>query len=49
MVRLVRLPMTAVSIKVGLVAQCPEGPGTTIDFLNFGIELRTVKNLRAGT
>ena len=47
MVRLVRLPMPA-SIKVGLVAQCPGGPGVVIDFLHFSVEPRTVKDLRAG-
>jgi len=35
-------------IRVGLVAQCPLGPGTTVDFLSFTVELRTVKNLRVG-
>ena len=47
MVRLFRLagPPT---LKVGLVAQCPAGPGTTVDFFSFSIENRTLKNLRAG-
>ena len=47
MVRLLRLAMPA-SIKVGLVAQCPGGPGVVIDFLDFSVEPRTVKDLRAG-
>ena len=47
MVRLLRLAMPP-SIKVGLVAQCPGGPGVVIDFLHFSIEARTVKDLRAG-
>lgn len=47
MVRLFRLALPR-EIKVGLVAQCPAGPGTIIDFLHFGLEPRTVKDLRAG-
>jgi regulation of enolase protein 1 (concanavalin A-like superfamily) len=47
MVRLLRLAMPT-SIKVGLVAQCPGGPGVAIDFLSFSVEPRTVKDLRAG-
>jgi regulation of enolase protein 1 (concanavalin A-like superfamily) len=47
MVRLFRLSMPY-SVQVGLVAQCPAGPGTIIDFLSFNIEQRLVKNLRAG-
>ena len=47
MVRLLRLAMPS-SIKVGLVAQCPGGPGVVIDFLHFSVESRTVKDLRAG-
>jgi uncharacterized protein len=47
MVRIFKLPVPAL-IKVGLVAQCPVGPGTTIDFLAFSIETRTIKNLRTG-
>jgi regulation of enolase protein 1 (concanavalin A-like superfamily) len=47
MVRLFRLEV-APEIKVGLVAQCPAGPGTTIDFLYFSLELGTLQNLRAG-
>ena len=47
MVRQVRMaaPQT---IKIGLMAQCPIGPGTTVDFLSFTVEPRMVKNLRAG-
>jgi regulation of enolase protein 1 (concanavalin A-like superfamily) len=47
MVRIFRLagPET---IKVGLVAQCPVGPGTTIDFFSFSVENRTLQNPRAG-
>ncbi len=47
MVRLFQLLVPAV-VRVGLVAQCPIGPGTTIDFLSFLVEQRTVKDLRAG-
>jgi regulation of enolase protein 1 (concanavalin A-like superfamily) len=47
MVRLFRLEVSA-AVKVGLVAQCPAGPGTTIDFLSFSVEPRSVKDLRAG-
>jgi hypothetical protein len=47
MVRIFRLdgPPT---MKVGMVAQCPVGPGTTIDFFSFSVENRTLTNLRAG-
>lgn len=47
MVRLFRLEIPQ-TVKVGIAAQSPVGPGTTIDFLNFTIELRTVANLRTG-
>lgn len=47
MVRLFKLSLPA-SVKVGLVAQCPAGPGTHIDFLSFTVEARTLKNLRSG-
>ena len=47
MVRVFRLAV-AKQIKVGLVAQCPAGPGTVVDFLSFTVESRTVKDLRAG-
>lgn len=36
------------TVKVGIVAQCPSGPGTTVDFLHFSIDQRTVKNARSG-
>ncbi len=47
MVRVFRLEVPP-TVKVGIAAQSPVGPGTTIDFLHFGIEERTVENLRAG-
>ncbi len=47
MVRVFRLPV-APQIQVGLVGQSPAGPGTTVDFLSFSVEGRTVKDLRAG-
>jgi hypothetical protein len=47
MVRLFRLALPQ-TVKVGLVAQCPAGPGTTIDFLSFTVESRTIQNVRAG-
>ena len=47
MVRYFALPLPQ-STHVGLVAQSPVGPGTTVDFLSFTLELRTVADLRAG-
>lgn len=47
MVRLFRLDVPA-EIKVGIVAQCPVGPGTTVDFLSFSIQPGAVQNMRAG-
>lgn len=47
MVRYFSLPVPP-AVRVGLVAQSPAGPGTTIDFLSFSVEARTVQNLRAG-
>lgn len=47
MVRLFRLEVPA-AVKVGLVAQCPAGPGAMIDFLSFAVEPRAVQDLRAG-
>ena len=47
MVRLFRLDVPQ-TVKVGIVAQSPAGPGTTIDFLNFSIEARTIENPRTG-
>jgi regulation of enolase protein 1 (concanavalin A-like superfamily) len=36
------------AIVVGLVAQSPVGPGTSVDFSRFTVEPRSVANLRAG-
>ncbi len=47
MVRYAGLPLPP-TVQVGIVAQCPVGPGATIDFGHFGLEARTVGNLRAG-
>jgi len=47
MVRLFSLAGPA-EMKIGLVAQCPVGPGTTVDFLSFSVEERTLQALRAG-
>ena len=47
MVRLLRMAMPP-TIKVGMVAQCPGGPGVAIDFLSFSVEARKVNDLRAG-
>jgi uncharacterized protein len=47
MVRYFHLEVPA-SLKVGIVAQCPAGPGSTIDFLHFSLEQRTIANLRSG-
>lgn len=47
MVRLFRLAVLP-TIRVGLVAQCPVGPGTSVDFLYFSVENRRLQNLRAG-
>lgn len=47
MVRLFRLPLPR-AVQVGLVAQSPAGPGTTVDFLSFAVESRTVADLHAG-
>jgi len=47
MVRVFQLPGPA-ELRLGVVAQSPAGPGTTIDFLSFSIEARTVKDLRSG-
>lgn len=46
-VRLFNLAVPA-EVRLGLVAQCPAGSGTTIDFLNFNVESRTVQNMRTG-
>lgn len=47
MVRIFNLPVPP-TVQVGVVAQCPIGPGTTIDLLCFTIEQRPINNLRAG-
>lgn len=47
MVRVFHLPGPA-ELELGLVAQCPAGPGTTIDILSFSITQHSVQNLRAG-
>jgi uncharacterized protein len=47
MVRYFGLP-AGESFLVGMVAQCPVGPGTVVDWLEFSLEKRTVANLRAG-
>jgi regulation of enolase protein 1 (concanavalin A-like superfamily) len=47
MVRIFQLPVPP-TIKVGVVAQCPVGPGTTIDLLSFTVEQRAITNLRSG-
>ena len=47
MVRVFRLEIPP-TVKVGIAAQSPVGPGTTIDFLHFSIEERTVEDLRTG-
>ncbi len=47
MVRFFGLQMPQ-TVKVGLVAQSPIGPGTTVEFLHLSVEQRSVKNLRAG-
>jgi uncharacterized protein len=48
MVRVFKLIMPE-AVKVGIVAQCPSGEdGSTIDFLSFSLEKRTVESLRAG-
>lgn len=47
MVRYFTLPVSH-EVRVGLVAQSPVGPGTTVDFAEFMVESRCVENLRAG-
>ncbi len=47
MVRIFSLPAPE-TIRVGVVTQCPIGPGTTVDLFSFTIDQRPVKNLRAG-
>jgi uncharacterized protein len=36
------------TVRVGLVAQSPVGPGSEMDFLHFSLEARTVADIRAG-
>ena len=48
MVRYFALPMPA-RVQVGLAAQSPIGPGTTVDFLHLAVDLRRIADLRAGT
>jgi regulation of enolase protein 1 (concanavalin A-like superfamily) len=47
MVRYFALPVPS-RVQVGLVAQSPTGPGTTVDFLRYTLDLRSLENLRAG-
>jgi regulation of enolase protein 1 (concanavalin A-like superfamily) len=47
MARFFRLDVPQI-VQVGMVAQCPIGAGTEIDFLHFGLEQRTVTDMRAG-
>jgi regulation of enolase protein 1 (concanavalin A-like superfamily) len=47
MVRYCALPLPS-EVKVGLVAQSPVGPGTTVDFDRFTVQSRRVKDIRAG-
>ncbi|MFC6464854.1 DUF1349 domain-containing protein [Marinilactibacillus sp. GCM10026970] len=47
MMRVFNLPVSSI-VKVGLVAQAPDGQGGPRFFKNFLLEKRTVKNLREG-
>jgi uncharacterized protein len=47
MVRVFHLEIPA-TVRVGVVTQCPVGPGTTVDLLSFSIDQRPIKNVRAG-
>ena len=47
MVRIFHLDVPP-AIRVGLVAQCPIGPGATIDLLSFTLDQRPITNVRAG-
>jgi uncharacterized protein len=47
MVRLFNLKLSD-KVRVGLVAQCPIGPGTTVDFLSFSVDASPLKDFRAG-
>ena len=35
-------------VRVGVVAQCPVGDGTTVDLLHFSVETRTLADIRSG-
>jgi regulation of enolase protein 1 (concanavalin A-like superfamily) len=47
MVRLFSLELSQ-TVQVGMVAQCPIGAGTEIDFLHFSLEQRSVEDIRTG-
>ncbi len=47
MVRYAGLAVPA-TVRIGMVAQSPVGDGAAIDFAHFGLEARTVANLRQG-
>ncbi len=47
MVRLFHLDVPP-AVRVGLVAQCPVGPGAAIDLLSFTLDQRPINNVRAG-
>ncbi len=47
MVRLFNLKLSE-KVRVGLVAQCPIGPGTSVDFLSFSVEPYALQDIRAG-
>ena len=47
MVRYCALPLLP-QVQVGLVAQSPVGPGTSVEFYSFTVEPRRVANMRAG-
>jgi regulation of enolase protein 1 (concanavalin A-like superfamily) len=47
MVRYFRLLVPPV-VQVGLVAQSPIGPGTTVVFATFSVDKRSLENMRAG-
>ena len=47
MVRYCALPLPS-QVQVGLVAQSPVGPGTSVEFYTFTVEPRSVQNMRAG-
>jgi uncharacterized protein len=47
MVRLFSLDLPK-TVQVGMVAQCPVGAGTEIDFLHFSLEQHKIEDVRAG-